>query len=376
MKPKSLLLIAILVVALLLSGCGTKTFYDTPSAEGGPPVVENKMNKAWNAAALSEYPSVLAEHGEDGVIVWEDPGMEGYIRLALGKPEGDILRSEVWDIQVLAQSVRGAGGRIGLSTVTITDPDAGALILALNQPVHGSQMFNNEPITLSVQQEKGIYSDKNARPPRIESLADLRHFDSLQYLSIEPEMHQPGEKVPLDLSGLEKCVNLKCLYISNSKLIHPEILGQLSQLNTLSLSDSIVDLPSLKNNEKLREVSLYACQLNSLEPLTDLTSLKCLSIRSTDYPSLEPLTRTSVEYLNLGGAVSDRGRYKGLDYEPLTQMSGLVWLSVENHAKVDYEIAQKILLENTNLKYLDIGETNAAKRSSDLLSDQLEALYS
>lgn len=41
------------------------------------------------------------EHGEDYVIEWEDAGMEEHIRFLLDKPDGDILHSDVWDVQIL-----------------------------------------------------------------------------------------------------------------------------------------------------------------------------------------------------------------------------------------------------------------------------------
>ena len=35
------------------------------------------------------------------MIEWEDAGMEEHIRFLLDKPDGGILHSDVWDVQIL-----------------------------------------------------------------------------------------------------------------------------------------------------------------------------------------------------------------------------------------------------------------------------------
>lgn len=65
------------------------------------PVDQPTVGGALKEAFLFHIPSIEVEHGEDYTINWVDPGMEAYMRFLLEKPEGDILHSDVWDIQVL-----------------------------------------------------------------------------------------------------------------------------------------------------------------------------------------------------------------------------------------------------------------------------------
>ena len=78
------------------------------STQGASP--SNAMTQAESAAFGYKLPLTIADHGEDHVIEWADPGMESAIRQLLNKPEGDILRSEIWDISVLDISSNSADG--------------------------------------------------------------------------------------------------------------------------------------------------------------------------------------------------------------------------------------------------------------------------
>ena len=54
-----------------------------------------------------EFSPETRKHGKDAVIQWAAPAMEAHIRSLLNKPEGDIRRSDVWDIQVLRLNANG-----------------------------------------------------------------------------------------------------------------------------------------------------------------------------------------------------------------------------------------------------------------------------
>ena len=94
----------VLISLLLLCSCIGKT-----SVSSYP---DNRDEMAV-VGVNARYPAVQSqtvEHGEDYVIQWEDPAMEAHVRFVLDKPEGDILHSDVWNIQVLVLRANNADG--------------------------------------------------------------------------------------------------------------------------------------------------------------------------------------------------------------------------------------------------------------------------
>lgn len=287
-----------------------------------------------------EIPSQTVEHGEDYVIQWEDPAMEAHVRFVLDKPEGDILHSDVWNIQVLVLRASNADG----------------FDVALEQPASGDtftfEMVETDP------EVRHLYNGTAFQ--NLSALNDLKHFDSLQYFSYSAS--QPYDELT-DLSGLSACKGLKMLSIGNAR---PETLAPLEELQalqTLTLSNcGALDLTPLAKLPALTSVNFYSDKLDSLEPLTALEQLSYLGMTGgTTYPGLEPLVQTNIRYLNLGVGLDDSKRYEELDYTPLSEMKSLVWLDLTHHTRVDEALCGAILKSNKELKYLDISYTEAAK---------------
>ena len=150
-------------------------------------------------------------------------------------------------------------------------------------------------------------------------------------------------------------------------------------LKKLTLSDcGKLDLSPLTVLSELNVLSVDGCELVSLEPLAMLPSLRTLHLGfEATYPSLEPLTRSTVENLDLGLSVSGRDKYDSLDYAHLTQIPSLIYLDVSNHTAFDADDCTAVLENSPNLKYLDISYTPAANaiKEGDWEADfsQLEA---
>ena len=126
-----------------------------------------------------------------------------------------------------------------------------------------------------------------------------------------------------DLSGLEYCVNLQELYLSDNhirdisalaELSNLEVLGLvanyindisalagLSNLETLSLSgNSISDISALARLSALRELNLRDNRINSISALAELTSLKELDLEGNDISDISALAgMTNLKYLDL-----------------------------------------------------------------------------
>lgn len=209
----------------------------------------------------------------------------------------------------------------------------------------------------------------------MKTLADLRHFDSLQCFSLAPDVaFHPNEKPPLDLSGLEQCRYLRDLELTDTELVNPELIGTLRALERLDLEKCIhVNFEYMDQADSLRLVYLEGCEIQSLEPLADLKNLVYLNIGAgADYPSLEPLTHSKVQYLDMGISDINRNQYENMDYEPISRIPNLIWLDLTNHKNVDEDVFNEILAGNQTLKYLNIFNTSAAKKGQFLDTSQLE----
>ena len=314
----------------------------------------NAMTQAESAAFGCELPSMSVSHGEDHVIEWTDSGMESAIRQLLNKPEGDILRSEIWDISVLDISCNSADGTGYVKANTIFDS-----------------------MTYELSEDT----------PWIKSLQDLAYFDSLQQLFVSGMSLSDTLMHPVSLSGLSQCQNLQYLALGGLELTDLEELSSCTNLLALKISgvplESLellrplhsleylkligypaLDLMPLTELSQLKTLILSGSELLSLEPLTQLPALKNLKLDiGTMYPSLDPLANTRLEYLSLNaGRLKLRTEvYDHLDYAPLTKIPTLVFLDLENHRNVDADLCSAIVESAPGLLYLSVNQTPAAQ---------------
>lgn len=309
-------LITLLLALLMLTACGAATV-SRPEQN-----VAQRVSDAYMEVKRYSLEPVTPEHGEDYVIEWEDPGMEAHIRFLLDKPDGDIRHSDVWDVQLLQ-----------IDTVN----DAGYMII---EPPQGYERIEWE--YLVYESEGKDYGEQEF--PAVQSLRDLRHFDSLQvfegYFAHTGSGSLYGAFQVKDLSGLEECRNLVVLGLSG---IDPESLEPLAGVTSLQ--------------------QLYLTPLNSvsLEPITALPNLQLLSLAFLeDYPTLEPLTRTTVKYLDLSQSYFGRISLEPMDYEYLAQIPELYYLDVSNLPDFNEEACGAILEGCKNLRHLNISYTDAA----------------
>lgn len=341
MKRRNLLVL-LLAAAFLLCACSQKA----NQAAASYPDSRSEMGKWFSDACKVEIPSRTVEHGEDYVIQWEDPAMEAHVRFVLDKPEGDILHSDVWNIQVLV--------------LRANQPDG--FDVALEQPTSGDT-FTFEMVETDSEVR---HSYNGTAFQNLSTLSDLKHFDSLQYFSYSSST--PYNDLT-DFSGLESCKGLKVLSIAGAKPATLAPLAGLTELERLTLSNcGTLDLTPLEGLPELSVLGLYrANELDSLEPLTTLPKLRVLRIGGgTTYPSLEPLTRTHIEFLDMMLAVGEEKTCKGMDYEPLTRMPYLQYLDLTNHLDLTADLCKRIAAGSPNLRGLDISYTPAAEHSSEL----------
>jgi len=336
------LFVWVLAAALLLCACTGRPNQNLPHSR-------SDLTKWVVSERQVEIPSQTVEHGEDYVIQWEDPAMEAHIRFVLNQPEGDILHSDVWEIQALRISANGVDA-------AWTEPTEGAVFNTADSAKNAS------------------YLAEGGNLENLTSLNDLRHFDSLQVFYYTAKV--PYDSLT-DLSGLEACTGLKVLSLYGAKPVTLAPLAALTKLESLTLSNcGALDLSPLEGLQELEVLGLSSSnELASLEPLTTLPKLRYLSIGiGTTYPSLDPLTRTHIEFLDMGLGVGDEKTCKGLDYEPLTRMPDLKYLDLMNHLDLTADLCKRIAAGSPNLRGLDISYTPAADHSKELQALGIEWL--
>lgn len=348
MKELKIFGVFLLVILVILTALMGVLALNTTTASGD----RSAMIGMWQEVSWYSIPSQSVPHGDDSTIQWQDKGMEAHIRHLLRKPEGEIRKSEVWDIQVLD---------LQISHHTAHD----TMFTALPE---GWTAFTYAGVTGTTCFWE--YYEGKAFPP-IENLNDLVHFESLQILSI----HLKPEETPLsDLSGLALRPNLKVVQLTNCAPDSLVPLTNLKELNHLTLdSCGSIDLTALADLPQLSALSLRQTSVNSLEPLATLPRLSYLDLGCClAYPSMEPLTRSNVAYLSLD-APTEEPIPKIADLHTIARIPGLTGLNLSYRPDADTALCTEILARCENLRYLDIYDTPAAAQAEQLDSSALAA---
>lgn len=360
LKASSLLICAM----LLFSACAGSL-----NLRPGP--FRSEMQDVFVQQTTLTVPASHAEHGEDYVIEWQDPVMEKHVRKWLDRPEGDIYHSDVWDYQRV--TIKSG---TGVEDLLIKDAPDGEDI--------GGTVNGNDQLEACAVRIEGTYDP-------VTSLADLRHFDSLQVLSVN---NKNGAPPITDLTGLEECKNLMLLSVpsvessafptfakldsvvelkygsdgirADSNVSDLSALAQMKSLKMLWITGSEVDLTQLAGAD-LRVLRLDVTRIGSLEALKQMENLSLLQLNNgQEIDSFAPLAGSSVQYLSMSLSEAEKENYKDMDYTPLTQMPQLIWLDLTNNITFDTETCKKLLANDTALKYLKISYTSAAKDAEEL----------
>ena len=265
----------------------------------------------------TSVPSVLEERPEpDGPVVWKAPEFERLMRVILGRPEGDILKSELAEIEIL--NIISFDGNI--TGENLPFPPGGL------------------PTYLEPHEE---------RQGDITNLEDLVYFKNLKQLTFR--YHKITDISPLTaLTGLEE-LNLDLCLIRD---LSP--LAGLTGLKKLSLtSNDIRDITPLAGLTRLEYLNIYRNQVGDITPLMELTSLKDLDLANNRISNLSPL-RGLVNLKNLDIASNQIG-----DISPLAGLTNLEYLS----ASINQIRDLSPLTGLTNIKKLRLMENQISELS-------------
>lgn len=355
----------VLALLLMLSGC-------TP-AEPAPP---NTYISTFSKIAQEAFspPDVFAQqapHGEDYEIQWADPQMEARVRSLLDRPTGAIRHSDVWDIQSLTLS-------------------GGTHITAYQGLPQDTELAKP---TSKLDETCRIEGEIPADAPKLESLEDLRHFDSLCVLRYTVPVSGPYLTQLPDLSDCEDLRSLELAVQDTADLSPLAGMDQVASLKLQVMGDTVPDLTPLTQMESLRylwldaprvdlsglagsgitQLQLRASEILSLELLTQMPQLNALRLDGTPaVPSYEPLARTAIQYLDLGRDVAGRGQYTELDYTPISQMPELLFLDMSNHSGLELSVYQMLLDDTPKLRYCSFNFCLPNRQSKQLDGSRME----
>lgn len=318
MSVKRYRTLALLLVLLLLAGCG---ILDTQGQTDGSQVSSRPERNHYLTGLRVNY-GELKESGAvftDGAVEFQDPVIEEMLRTILGKPDGEVLRSEL-------QSIHSIYWRAGNRYWSNLQSDDGKL------PKDGSEWYSTgQPQTLA----DLAYCDNlqwleftSVEIPSLEPLYSLTQLEHLSFTDAVVSEERWAELVRLPaLTGLELdfrnmaadhtgattgqdstgygklllplAKQLKVLSIDHTLTWDTETISQFTELEYLRVTYPET-LEFLKSMPKLQDLSISDCQvedwsvLEQLQELTYLQLIKCGGFTVGDLAKISALTDLSL----------------------------------------------------------------------------------
>ncbi len=260
------------------------------------------------------------------VVSFPDANLEDAVRVALGKPVGDVTTDDMATLTALVADERGISDLSGLGyAVNLRE-----LHLTSNQISdisHLASLTNLEYLDLDSNQISDI-----SHLAGLENLL-LLYLGSNQISNLEPraglenlQVLYLGSNQISNLEPLTGLENLLLLYLNSNQISNLEPLAGLTNLRTLGLGNNqISDLEPLAGLTNLRTLDLGNNQISNLELLASLTNLSTLYLGNNQISDLEPLAGlTNLWYLDLtSNQISNLG--------PLASLTNLEYLHLGNN---------------------------------------------
>lgn len=217
---------------------------------------------ATQTPAAATQASDAATQAPSDVIAFDDTALEGYVRAAINKPDGDITVADAQAVTELELSQQGV------------DPKQ-----AYIHNLSALQYFTNLTYL-------GLgYAVQNADDPTasvdISPLAGLTKMESLQM----------GGVVVSDLTAVSNMKSLISLSVFNGEqALDLTPLAGLTSLQALTLrNNKITDISALKGLTNLTYLDLAGNQISDVTPLVGLTKINRLFLSSNPITDFKPL---------------------------------------------------------------------------------------
>ncbi len=193
---------------------------------------------ACGSGTTDEATTSVSAPGADvtSVLVFTDPVLEGLIRNAMNRPDGDITVAEA-------------------EAVTQLD----------------LQMEGGVPIA------------------RVEDISDLKYFPNLTSLNLNWALYDGDNAVDISaLSGLSK---LECLYIACCNVADISPLAGLTGMKDLWIwgNEKITDISALEGMTQLESLWIKGCQITDLSSLAGMAKLRILYLEGNPVTDYSPI---------------------------------------------------------------------------------------
>ena len=215
---------------------------------------------------LSAIPAGVA--AANGAVSFPDTNLEGAVRDALDKPEGDITTDDMAALGVLDADDEDIGDLTGLEhAVNLRDLD-----------LDSNKISDLGPLAnLTGLRSLDLESNEISDISPLAGLTDLRSLDL------------DGNQVS-DLGPLANLTNLRDLDLDSNQVSDISPLANLTNLRDLDLdSNQVSDISPLANLTNLRDLDLDSNQVSNISPLANLTNLRDLDLDSNQVSDISPL---------------------------------------------------------------------------------------
>lgn len=314
MKHKSiatLCCLLILLLALLCAGC--------QSGQGSADSTLSSETPSMLPVGLNVANGDIKESGaifEDGPVTFQDPVTEEMLRNLIGKPEGEVLRSDLqaihaiyWRLDTYWSDLQSQDGNLPVpgnkreGTWIHSGNPTSLADLALCDNLQWMEfgeieLPSLEPLMGLTQLEFLGFSSTVVSEERLAELARLPALKGLQ-IDFRATSDYKGQTTGADFTGdgsfiLPLARQLTYLDIDNRLTWDPEVLAQLQNLELLSLEapQDLSFLPSLTNLQKLLLSNCAVSDWNNLqeaENLRHIMLIKCSGVSVEDLAPLEHL---------------------------------------------------------------------------------------
>ena len=273
------------------------------------------------------------------VVRFVDKAFEQAIRKLIDKPEGEILNTELFEIE----EIDIWGEEIIKRNKFGPDSYDGQEIVSITYSRDWFEINGKNFTTLGM----------------IQRLDDIKHFPNLRDLGIR---YQES----LDISASKSLASLESLYLTNNQIKDISTIAELLNLKRLDLdNNSLTDISAIKGLTNLEVLSLNDNQLIDISVLKDLNGLKSLNLHYNQISDIAPLKElTNLEYLYL-----DRNKIDNI--EMLKGMKNLKALGLSSNQISDIGVIEGLV----DLTQLTINKNQISDISSLLMLKSLSSLY-
>lgn len=299
--------LSVLLVILLLTGCGLS---DTPVPPGGGKV-SSDTNLGYYTLGLRVENGDLKESGavfEDGPVEFQDPVIEEMLRTILGKPDGEVLRSELQSIHAIywrssnrywsnLQSPDGKVPRDGSEWIVSGQPQTLADLAYCDNlqwlEIGAIELSSLEPLCSLTQLSHITFGNTTVSAERWEELVRLPALTGLELDFRNIAADHTGGTTGADSSGDGSCLlpiaqRLTYLWIDHRFSWDTDVLAQFTNLECLYI-DTPKDLSFLESMPKLWDLTISNHEGADWSILGQMPSLRCLELFKCKDITLEEL---------------------------------------------------------------------------------------